>query len=174
MTRKERENQTRMEKNVNGKAPREEGAEVQSPKRKVIQVESEENQDYVREPVNLSQEEVEEISFVPSALSIPRAPMFWCDNRCSEKALSFWQFASVVVDDGVEAHTINLCQQCYNERLTAKGLQPLKSWQWKAVVEKKAHRGRLWTMLGDDQFTQGMWEYFCLERVKVKKVSEGC
>ena len=34
MARKERENQTRMEKNVNGKALREEGAEVQSPKKK--------------------------------------------------------------------------------------------------------------------------------------------
>ena len=26
--------------------------------------------------------------------------MFWCDNRCSYKALRFWQFASVVVEDG--------------------------------------------------------------------------
>ena len=62
--------------------------ESQSPKRKVIRVESEETQDYVRESLNVSQEE-EEISFVPSALSVPRGPMFLCDNRCSEKALTF-------------------------------------------------------------------------------------
>ena len=36
MARKERENQTQMEEKVNGKAPDDEGAEVQSPKRKVI------------------------------------------------------------------------------------------------------------------------------------------
>ena len=74
--------------------PVNEGAEIQSPKRKVIRVESEETQDYVRESWNLSRDEAEEISFVPSAISIPQKPMFWCDNRCSDKALRFWQFAS--------------------------------------------------------------------------------
>ena len=73
------------------------------------------------------------------------------DNRCSDKAIRFWQLASVVVEDDKEAHTVNLCQQCYNESLAAKGLAPLKIWQWKAVVEKKAHRCRLWRMLGKDQ-----------------------
>ena len=92
--------------------------------------------------------------------------MFWCDDRCSDKALRLWQLASVVVDDVV---------QCYNESLTAQGLAPLKSWQWKAVVEKKAHRGRLWNMLGKDQFIQGMWEYFSLAMVGVsEKVLKGC
>ena len=47
MARKEREIRTRLEEKVNGKAPREQGAEVQSPKRKVIRLESEETQDYV-------------------------------------------------------------------------------------------------------------------------------
>ena len=65
-----------MEKKVNGKAPWDPGAEVQSPKRNIIRVESEETQDYVRDSLNLSQEDAEEISFVPSALSIPRGPMF--------------------------------------------------------------------------------------------------
>ena len=32
------------------------------------------------------------------------------------------------------------------------------------MVEQKAHRGRLWKMLGKDEFIQGMWEYFSLER----------
>ena len=95
--------------------------------------------------------------------------MFWCDNRCSDEALRFWQFASIVVDDGVEVRTANLCQQCYNERLTAQGLAPLKSWQWKAVVEKKAHRGRLWRMPGKDQYIQGMWEYFSIKERKRKR-----
>ena len=104
------------------------------------------------ESLNLHREEALEMSFVPSAISIPRGFMSWCDNRCSDKALRFWKFASVVVDHVKESYTVNLCQQYDNERLTAQGLEPLKTWQWKAVVEKKAHRGRLWRMLGKDQF----------------------
>ena len=69
MARKEIENQTRMEKKANVKASWDDGAETQSPKRKVIRVESKETQGYVRESLNLSQEEAEEISFVPSALT---------------------------------------------------------------------------------------------------------
>ena len=115
ITSKERDNQTKMEENVEGKAPGEEGAEIQSPKRKAIRVESEETQEYVRESLNLSRDEAEEISFVPSAISILQRPMFWCDNRCSDKALRFWQFASVVVEDGKESYTADLCRQCYNE-----------------------------------------------------------
>ena len=69
------------------------------------------------------------------------------------------RFASVGVDDVKKSYTVNLCQQCKNERLTAQG-------QWKAVVEKKAHRGRLWRMLGKDQFIQGVWEYFFLQERK--------
>ena len=48
--------------------------EVQGPKRRVIRVESEETQDYVRESLaheEISQKEDDEIGFVPSALSEP-------------------------------------------------------------------------------------------------------
>ena len=54
---------------------------IQRSKKKVIRVESEETQDYVRESLNLSREEAEEISFVPSTISISQRPMFWCENR---------------------------------------------------------------------------------------------
>ena len=49
--------------------PCEEGEEVNSPKKKS----------------DSDQEEAEEISFVPSAISVPPKPKFRCDNRCSEK-----------------------------------------------------------------------------------------
>ena len=38
-----------------------------------------------------NRDEAEEISSLPSVVSIPQKPTSWCDNRCSEKALSFWQ-----------------------------------------------------------------------------------
>ena len=93
-----------------------------------------ETQDYVRESLNLSREEAEEIRFVPSAIGIPQRPMFWCDNRCSGKALSFWQFVSVVVLQ----RKFGGKRSCIFEELAV-------------VVEKKVHWGRLWRMLGEDQ-----------------------
>ena len=48
------------EMEVEEATPHEASAEVQSPKRKVIRVESEETQDYVRETLAISQEEAEE------------------------------------------------------------------------------------------------------------------
>ena len=78
----------------------EEGEEIKSPKRKIIQVESEETQDYVREANDMDQEEGEELSFVPSASSVPQKPSLRCDNQCSEKTLSLWPLASVVIKEG--------------------------------------------------------------------------
>ena len=48
----------------------------------------------------------------------------------------------------------------------------MTKWQWYAVLEKKAHRGRLLRMLGKDQYIRGMWEYFCCERSKAEKFRE--
>ena len=111
----------------------EEGEEMKCPKRRVMRVESEETQDYVRESLALSREEAEERGPVPSAISIPQKPFLWYDNRPSEEALSFWQFSSVVTEEGEESYTTTLCQQCYNKNLMAKGDAPLTKLQWFAV-----------------------------------------
>ena len=153
-------------------APGEEGEESESPKRKTIRVESEETQDYVREANDMDQEEAEEISFVPSAMSVPQKPLFRCDNQCSEKKLSFWQLASVVIEEGEKSCTTNLCQQCYNESLEAEGDKLLSKWKWYEFEEKKAHRGRLWKMMGKDQYVREMWTHFCQERAIVKRFRE--
>ena len=92
-------------------APGEEGEEIKGWKRNIIAVESEETLDYVREASDMDQEEADEISFVPSAISVPQKPLVRCDNQCSEKTLSFWQLASVVMKEGEEPGTTNLCQQ---------------------------------------------------------------
>ena len=131
-----------------------EGEEIKSPKREKNRVESEETQDYVRDVMDLSQEEVEEISFVPSAISVLQKLMFRCDKQCSEKTLSVWQLASVVIQEGEESYTTNLRQHCYNKSLVARGDKPLTRWQWYEFVEKKAHRGRLWKMMGKEQYVR--------------------
>ena len=83
-------------------APNEEGEEIKRPKWKVIRVESEETQDYVREAKSAEQEEVKERIFVPSSISVPQNPSFRCGNQCSEKTLSHWQLAPVVINEGEE------------------------------------------------------------------------
>ena len=77
------------------------------PEGKTFRVESEETQDYVREAKDTGQEEAEGLSFVPSAISAPRKPMFRSDSQKSEKTLSFWQLASVVIQEGEEPYTTN-------------------------------------------------------------------
>ena len=88
--------------------------EVQGPKRRVIRVESEETQDYVRETLA-------------------------ADNRCSNQAVRFLQIASMVIEEGGEARTFNLCKLCYNAKLVQQVKQPLNSKEWGEVLEKKHH-----------------------------------
>ena len=91
-----------------------------------------------------SQEEVEEISFVPSAISVPPKFMFQYDNQCSEKTFNFWQLASAVEKDGEESYTTNSCQQCYNDTLVAEGERQLKRWQRFWVC---AEKGASWKVM---------------------------
>ena len=118
-------------------------AEIQSLRRKMIRVESEQPQDYVRETRAISYAEAEEMGFVPSALGEPRGAIYWCDHRRSEKAIRSWEMASMVIEERGGARRFNLCQQCSHGKLMQQSKQPLKLWQWKFVVEKKAHRERL-------------------------------
>ena len=112
----------------------------------------------------ISHEEAEE-------LALCRGSTYFCDKRCSENAVRYWQFASVVVEEGGEANTVNLCQQCYNEQMVQQGKPRLNSWQRRAVVEKKA-LGRMWKIIGNEQFLNGMWEYFTLKRAEAKRIRE--
>ena len=146
-----------------------EGEKIRSPKRKVIRVESEETQDYVREEKSTEFEEEEERSFIPSAVSVPLKPLFRCDKQRSEKTLSYWQLASVVLNEGNEAYTTNLCQKCFNKHLQAKGEMPLTNVQWRQVLEKKAYRARMLKMMVKEPYLRGVWEHFSCERSRAKK-----
>ena len=48
----------------------------------------------------------------------------------------------------------------------------LNCWQQIAVVEKKAHRGRIWRIMGNEQFTRGMRECFTLKRAEAKRIRD--
>ena len=148
MARKERENQTRMEKKAK---------ESKSPKRKVFRVESEETKDYVKESLNVSWDEAEEISFVSSAISIPQRPMFWRDNRCSDKALRCWQFASVVVEEGGGGLHSQFVSAVLQRKLDGKGPGAV---EFLAVEGSRGKEGASWQTMenvGKRPVLQGMW-----------------
>ena len=118
---KSRREQVEAKTSRRGRETFNEGKEIECPKRKVIRVEPEETHDNVREAKSTEQEEEEDGTFVPSEVSFPQKPLFRCDNQCSEKTLSYWQLASVVINEGEESHTTNICQMCFNNSLKAKG-----------------------------------------------------
>ena len=61
----------------------------------------------MRKAKDMDEEEAQEMSFGPSAISVPQRHLFCCDNQCSEMTLSFWQFASVVIKEGEASYTTN-------------------------------------------------------------------
>ena len=120
-----------------------ESVETKSSKGKVIRVESEETQDHVCGMLVISQEEAEELAFVPCALSEPQGSIFSATivavTKLSGTGSRRWCLKRVV-----KPTQLNLCQQCHNEQMVQQGEPRLNSWQCRAVVEKKAHRGRMW------------------------------
>ena len=91
-------------------------------------------QDHAREEKITEFEEEKQRTFIPSAVGVPLKPLFRCDKQCSEKTLSYWQLASVVVNEGDEAYT---CQKCVNTHLQAKGEEPLTNVKWREGVSGK-------------------------------------
>ena len=72
------------------------------------------------------------------------------------------QIASMVIEEGGEAHAINLCKRCYNAKHVQQGKQPLKLKEWKEVLEKK--------VFGSEQFLRGIWVYFTPKRAWARKI----
>ena len=80
----------------------------------MVRTESADTQDVSRQQrlEEIDTEEMEEVRFVPSAVSEPRWVVHMCD-KCNEEGYKIYQLAGIVTEGGA-AHTINLCKQCYN------------------------------------------------------------
>ena len=49
----------------------------------------------------------------------------------AKRSFGYWQLASVVLNEGDEANTTNLCQKCFNKHLQAREEKPLSNVQWR-------------------------------------------
>ena len=107
---------------------------------------------------------MEELSFVPSAVSEPRWAVHMCDKKCTANGFKFLEIAAIVAEEGGAAHTINLCKRCYNEGRLKQGDEHVAASNWKELVEQKACRGKLWAAFGTEQFVRKMWERFTLKK----------
>ena len=105
-------------------------------------------------------------------MSVPLRPLFRCDKQYSEKTLSFWKLASVVVKKEMKHIRPTCVRSVSTKNLQAKGEEPLSNVQWGQVVEKKAYRGRMWKMMGKEPHLRGMWEYFLQQMSRVKGFRE--
>ena len=61
--------------------------------------------------------DVEELRFVPSAVSEPRWALHMCDDKCGKEGFTFFTAAAVVSEEGGAADTLNLC----SKGVTTKG-----------------------------------------------------
>ena len=59
---------------------------------------------------------LEELGFVPSAVSEPRWALHICDKKCRATSFKFFGIVAVVTEKGRAAHTTNLYRNCYSER----------------------------------------------------------
>ena len=116
-------------------------------RRAVIRVESAETQYYVSGPLLTSrmdqkteaedENDMEELSFVPSAVSEPRWGLHMCCNKCREKGFMFYEIAAIVSEEGGAAQTINLRKKCHNERRAKQGEAEVAASKWRALIERR-------------------------------------
>ena len=137
------------------------------PQKEEQHVESAETQDYVSGPLLTTRMEpkreaedendMEELSMVPSAVSEPRWCLYMCFNKCREKGFMFHEIAAIVTEEGGAAQTINLCKKCHNERRAKQGEAEVAASKWRALIEQKASRGKLWASFGVEHFLRRLW-----------------
>ena len=138
VARKEKVTLKEDEMEVNAEAPQGRSAEIKSPRRQVIRVESEEAQDYVCGMLALSREEAEELALcVCVSLASHEDPFISATVVAVRKrsdtggSLRRWWLKKVE-----KPTQLILCQQCYNEQMVQQDKPRLNPWQWRAALEK--------------------------------------
>ena len=99
-------------------------------------------------PVVDMDENMEELSFVPSAVSSSaqwQEPRFMCDRQCWVTGVQYLDIASVMVVDNSELHTINICRDGYNLGQGERKQPAVNTRQWRFLVTEKRSRGKLAT-----------------------------
>ena len=113
---------------------------------------------------------MEELCFASSAVSEPRWALRKCDNKCRAKGFKFSNIAAIVSEVGGAAHAIHLCKKCCNEGRLKQGEAEVNGATWRAIIEQKSSRAKLWAAFGVDQLLRSMWERFAIENAWTRSV----
>ena len=70
------------------------------------------------------------------------------------------QIASMVIEEGGDARTINLCKLCCKCKACSAGQTATKIERMERGVGEEGTSDRLWKVVGCEQLLRGMWEYF--------------
>ena len=62
-------------------------------------------------------------------------------------------------------------QKVFNERQLKQGEEEVSTSKWRAFVEQKDVRRKLWAAFGMEQFVRRMWERFTIEQAWARSVS---
>ena len=85
----------------------------------MVRKESADTQECESCQLNDMDENTENLSFIPSAVSGSAGwheLQFMCDRQCQQKGFKYYDIASVMVGDDGELHTTKLSRPCYNLR----------------------------------------------------------
>ena len=58
---------------------------------------------------------------------------------------------------------MSLCKKCHNERRLKQGEEAGAASKWRALVEQKGFRRKIWAGFGFEQFLRRMWERFTIK-----------
>ena len=87
-----------------------------------------------------------------------------CDKKCDEEGFKFYDIAPILVEDDGKPHTINLCRNCYDHRLTESGETKVTNAVRKEMIRRKVSRGRLSAAFGSDGLMRSMCERFTAKK----------
>ena len=98
-------------------------------RRAAMRVESAEAEDFVS-ALQWIEEEMEEPSFIPSAVSEPRWALHMCADKCREEGFELFQIAAIVTE-GEAVRTIIWWKQCYKVRRLKQGEREVTASKWR-------------------------------------------
>ena len=96
-----------------------------------------------------------------------------CDSKCRAKCFKFFDIAPVVSEEGGAAHTVNLCNMCYNERRAKQGEAEVAASKWRALTSRRLLEECYWTAFGLEQSLRETWERFTIKKAWARLFLEG-
>ena len=112
---------------------------------------------------------MEELSFVPGAVSWPRWALHMCDHKCTAKSLSSSTLRLVCQKEEAQRKRLTFAGSATQH--AKQGEAEVTGSTWRALIEKTS-RGKLWAAFGVEQFLRRMWERCTINKAWARSILE--